>query len=235
MEVPVWKHALDIACVIAALPDIILVMTLIAIFIKLVSRGPVLFRQERIGFRCHRFVCLKFRTMQVGADTSVHEQHLKELMRRNTPMKKMDAGGDPRLIRGGAFLRALGLDELPQLINVLRGEMSLVGPRPCVAYEFESYLPAQRERFDTLPGLTGLWQVRGKNKTTFTEMIEWDICYARTKSWWLDLRIMAETFGTLASQISEVRSPSAARSEQQRNKQFATSRRVHLTARSTPH
>ena len=120
-------------------------------------------------------------------------------------MAKMDSMGDPRLIRFGAILRATGLDELPQLINVLRGEMSLVGPRPCLPYEFDLYEPWQHERFDTLPGLTGLWQVRGKNKTTFTEMIHMDIEYARMNSLFLDLQIMAATFGTLAAQVKGVR------------------------------
>jgi len=180
-------------------------MLFIAALIKLVSRGPVLIRQERIGLRCRRFGCLKFRTMHVGADTEVHREHLKHLLRSDAPMVKMDSAGDARLIRFGAILRATGLDELPQLINVLRGEMSLVGPRPCVPYEFELYEPWQRERFDTLPGLTGLWQVRGKNLTTFAEMIKLDIQYARTKSLWFDLQILAATFGTLASQLKAVR------------------------------
>jgi lipopolysaccharide/colanic/teichoic acid biosynthesis glycosyltransferase len=204
-RIPFWKRALDLACLFVALPAILLLMAALALFIKLVSRGPAFFRQERVGFRCRRFVCFKFRTMHVNADTSIHRQHLSELLQRNTPMVKMDAKGDPRLIPGGAWLRATGLDELPQVFNVLRGEMSLVGPRPCVPYEFERYLPAQRVRFDTLPGLTGLWQVRGKNKTTFTEMIELDIEYVRRKSLWLDLRIMAETFGALTKQVREVR------------------------------
>jgi exopolysaccharide production protein ExoY len=205
ISVPVWKRFLDVFCIILASPGILLLMFLVAVLIKLVSRGPVLIRQERIGLRCRRFGCFKFRTMHVGADTGVHQQHLKHLLRSNTPMVKMDAVGDPRLIPLAALLRATGLDELPQLINVLRGEMSLVGPRPCLPYEFELYEPWQRERFSTLPGLTGLWQVRGKNKTTFTEMIQLDIQYARTKSLPLDLRIMAETFGTLASQVRRVR------------------------------
>jgi lipopolysaccharide/colanic/teichoic acid biosynthesis glycosyltransferase len=204
-EIPRWKRVLDIVFFIAALPAVLLLMLIIATLIKLVSRGPVLLRQERIGFRCRRFTCLKFRTMHVGADTAVHQRHLTELLKNNRPMVKMDAAGDPRLIRFGALLRASGLDELPQLINVWRGEMSLVGPRPCLPYEFDQYEPWQRERFDTLPGLTGLWQVRGKNKTTFTEMICLDIDYARTKSIGLDLKIMAETFSTLAAQLRDSR------------------------------
>ena len=204
-SVPVWKRALDFLCIIFALPGALFFMFLIAMLIKLVSRGPVLIRQERIGLGCQPFGCFKFRTMHVGASTDAHQQHLKHLLRSDTPMMKMDSIGDPRLIRFGAVLRATGLDELPQLINVLRGEMSLVGPRPCLAYEFELYEPWQHERFDTLPGLTGLWQVRGKNKTTFSEMIQMDIEYARTSSVILDLQIMAATFATLASQVKGVR------------------------------
>jgi lipopolysaccharide/colanic/teichoic acid biosynthesis glycosyltransferase len=143
--------------------------------------------------------------MHVEADTGIHREHLKHLLHSDTPMVKMDSVGDPRLIRFGAILRATGLDELPQLINVVRGEMSLVGPRPCLPYEFELYEPWQHERFATLPGLTGLWQVRGKNRTTFAEMIKLDIQYARTKSLLLDLQILAATFGTLASQVKAVR------------------------------
>ena len=205
IAIPAWKRALDIVCIIVALPGVLLFAALIAVLIKAVSRGPVLLNQERVGLGCHRFGCWKFRTMHMGADKNVHQQHLANLLRDNTPMVKMDSSGDPRLIRFGAILRASGLDELPQLINVLRGEMSLVGPRPCLPYEFELYKPWQRERFNTLPGLTGLWQVRGKNKTTFTEMIALDIQYVRTKSLRLDAQILAATLGTLVSQLRAVR------------------------------
>jgi lipopolysaccharide/colanic/teichoic acid biosynthesis glycosyltransferase len=122
-------------------------------------------------------------------------------------MTKMDAVGDPRLIPCGALLRATGLDELPQLINVWRGEMSLVGPRPSLPYEVESYLPWQQARFETLPGLTGLWQVSGKNATTFTEMVELDIHYTRNKSLRLDLAILAGTFSVLIAQVRTKRAP----------------------------
>jgi lipopolysaccharide/colanic/teichoic acid biosynthesis glycosyltransferase len=202
---------LDIFCIILALPGLLLFVPFIVALIKLVSRGPVLIRQQRIGRGCQQFGCFKFRTMHAGADTGVHQQHLRKLLRHDTPMVKMDATGDPRLIRFGAMLRATGLDELPQFINVLCGEMSLVGPRPCLPYEFELYQPWQRERFNTLPGLTGLWQVRGKNETTFVEMIQLDIEYARTKSLVLDLQILAATFGTLVSQVKAVRRQSRPR------------------------
>jgi lipopolysaccharide/colanic/teichoic acid biosynthesis glycosyltransferase len=120
-------------------------------------------------------------------------------------MVKLDSHGDRRIIPCGSLLRSSGLDELPQLINVLRGEMSLVGPRPCVPYECEHLLPWQRERFDTLPGLTGLWQVSGKNQTTFLEMMELDISYARTKTPWLDLAIIFKTLPVVLGQIWEAR------------------------------
>jgi lipopolysaccharide/colanic/teichoic acid biosynthesis glycosyltransferase len=108
-------------------------------------------------------------------------------------MTKMDLEGDPRVIPCGCWLRASGLDELPQIINVLRGEMSLVGPRPCISYEYDRYLSWHKERNNTLPGLTGLWQVSGKNKMTFDEMMHLDIRYSRNKSLWLDLSIMFRT------------------------------------------
>ena len=116
-------------------------MLVMGILIKLVSPGPALFRQERIGYLGKRFTCFKFRTMRVNADTGIHQGHLNRLMDSNVPMKKLDAAGDPRLIPGGLFIRTLGLDELPQIFNILRGEMSLVGPRPCVPYEYENYSP----------------------------------------------------------------------------------------------
>ena len=109
------------------------------------------------------------------------------------------------LIPFGRLLRAAGLDELPQLINVLRGEMSLVGPRPCLPGEYDRYLPWQRERFRTLPGLTGLWQVSGKNRTTFNEMIDFDIQYVRMQSAWLDLKIMLKTIPVVMDEVKNIR------------------------------
>lgn len=204
-EVPAWKRFLDIACIVLALPVLLPVMFAIAALIKVVSSGPVLFLQERVGFRGRRFICFKFRTMKANADTEIHRKHLVDLMRSDVPMTKMDSKGDPRVIPFGRFLRATGLDELPQLLNVLGGQMSLVGPRPCLPYEYDNYLPMQKRRFDTLPGLTGLWQVSGKNKTTFSEMITLDIEYAGKKSPWLDLKIMFKTVPALAVQVREAR------------------------------
>ena len=200
-----WKRTLDILLILLALPFLIPLALLIALLIRIVSTGPVLFRQERVGYLGRRFMCFKFRTMFVDADTAMHQGHLHHLMNSNRPMMKMDSRGDPRIIPFGLFLRACGLDELPQLINVLRGEMSLVGPRPCLPYEYDKYLPWQKERFGTAPGLTGLWQVSGKNQTTFVEMIQLDIKYAKNKSLWWDLKIILMTIPALIIQMLETR------------------------------
>jgi lipopolysaccharide/colanic/teichoic acid biosynthesis glycosyltransferase len=145
----------------------------------------------------------KFRSMKVRAETSMHEWYFERLMRGEIPMTKLDTD-DPRIIPWGRVLRATGLDELPQLFNVLRGEMSLVGPRPCTPVEFANYQPSQQERVNALPGLTGYWQVKGKNKTTFQEMIEMDLFYIKNASLRLDLWIIAKTPIALLRQVYEL-------------------------------
>lgn len=202
-RVPAWKRILDIGCILLAAPAWVPLMAFLALFVKSVSPGPVFFRQERVGFRGRRFACLKFRTMKVNADSSIHREHLRQLISADHPMTKMDALGDSRLVWGGRFLRSSGLDELPQLFNVLKGEMSLVGPRPCTPFELEHYEEWQRKRFSVLPGLTGLWQVSGKNKTTFLQMIFLDLYYAQSMSPLLDCRIMLKTLGVLTAQVEE--------------------------------
>lgn len=203
-KIPLSKRVLDVLCLAVAFPAWMLIMAGVSAFIFLVSPGPVFFVQDRAGHRGRRFRCFKFRTMKLNASTQSHQEHLKQLMKSDAPMTKLDAKGDPRLIPFGAFLRASGLDELPQLLNVFLGQMSLVGPRPCTLFEYEQYEPWQRERFNALPGLTGLWQVSGKNRTTFREMVRLDIAYARSHSVPLDLGIIAKTFGVLSRQIREV-------------------------------
>jgi lipopolysaccharide/colanic/teichoic acid biosynthesis glycosyltransferase len=203
---PAWKRVLDCSLVVVATPLWLPLGALIAAWVKLVSPGPALFRQERIGHNGARFRCLKFRTMKVNSDTAVHREHLNHLMTSNRPMKKLDTTGDSRLIPGGLWLRTLGLDELPQLFNVLRGEMSLVGPRPSTAYEYEMFQPRHRRRCETLPGLTGLWQVNGKNRTTFERMMELDVAYVETKSLFLDVKILAMTLPAILLQVWDVRS-----------------------------
>jgi lipopolysaccharide/colanic/teichoic acid biosynthesis glycosyltransferase len=176
----------------------------IGLLIKIVSRGPIFFKQERVGFLGNRFVLLKFRTMKVNASTQSHQGHLETLMTSNAPMTKMDNLGDARLIPFGRILRSSGLDELPQFVNVIRGEMSLIGPRPCTVYEYSKYDEWHKERFRAIPGLTGLWQVSGKNKTTFKEMIELDILYASKMSLRTDLKILMKTFPVLMGQVWEI-------------------------------
>jgi lipopolysaccharide/colanic/teichoic acid biosynthesis glycosyltransferase len=198
---PAWKRSLNIFFCLLALPVLGCGVLLMTVLTRLVSPGPVFFRQERIGFRGRRFKIFKFRTMHVGADTSIHQKHFRQLVDSNTPMAKLDAQDDARLIPGGRMLRATGLDELPQLINVLCGDMSLVGPRPCLPTEFELYLPAHRERVNAVPGLTGLWQVSGKNRTTFEEMIRLDVHYVRNASLPLDLKIILLTPWALGVQV----------------------------------
>jgi lipopolysaccharide/colanic/teichoic acid biosynthesis glycosyltransferase len=199
-NVPQWKRVLDVTCIIFALPVILPLGLFLALLVKVVSRGPIFFYQDRIGFNGNKFQCRKFRTMRANAPTDVHAEHLKVLISSNQPMTKLDTT-DNRVIPFGRGLRSLGLDELPQLINVLKGEMSLVGPRPCLPYEFETYLPRHRGRCATLPGLTGLWQVSGKNRTTFEEMIDLDLDYCQRKSVWLDVKIITMTIPAILIQV----------------------------------
>ncbi len=202
-DVPRWKRTIDLSLVVLTLPAWLGVMILITLWIKLVSPGPTFYKQERVGYQGRRFMILKFRSMKVNVETRSHEQHFENLIKANSPMAKLDAVGDPRLIAGGRLLRALGLDELPQLLNVLRGEMSLVGPRPCTPKEFEHYDAWHRERVKAPPGLTGFWQVNGKNRTTFTEMIAMDVYYADHMSACLDLEILLKTGTAVGMQALE--------------------------------
>lgn len=204
-DVPRWKRVLDVAFVLVTLPLWLPVIILVMAWITIASRGPVFFRQERIGYRRRLFMIFKFRTMHVNAETQTHAEYFFRLMEEDCPMTKLDAAGDPRLIAGGRFLRASGLDELPQIFNVLRGEMSLVGPRPCLPHEFERYGEWQQERVNASPGLTGFWQVNGKNKTTFSEMIAMDIFYARNMNVGLDLKIILKTIPALIGQTLDGR------------------------------
>ena len=196
-----WKRPLDLLLVALTFPLWGPAMTIIALWIVLVSKGPLIYWQERIGFRGKPFTMFKFRSMKVSAETVSHEKHFAHLIKSDAPMTKLDAIGDSRLIPLGAFLRAAGLDELPQIFNVIRGEMSLVGPRPCIPYELQHYEADQLVRADVLPGLTGYWQVNGKNSTTFRQMIKMDLFYAKNASLLLDLEILARTGTVLANQL----------------------------------
>ena len=209
-KAPGWKSALDLACILLSLPIWLPLMILLMLVTRLSSPGPIFYRQERVGLGGRHFFIWKFRTMKVSAETQTHELYFQELMRVDRPMTKLDAHGDPRLAPFGRILRASGLDELPQIFNVLCGEMSLVGPRPCTPNEFDHYEPWQRQRVNCLPGLTGYWQVNGKNKTTFNEMIAMDLFYSKNMSILLDLKIMLKTCAVIAEQLFECR-PAARR------------------------
>ena len=195
---------MDVVFCIAALPFLAVATFCVAILMSVTSPGPIFFRQERVGFLGRRFRLYKFRTMHVGAETSTHQAHFVGLMTSNAPMQKLDAKGDSRLIPLGWLIRASGLDELPQIINILKGEMSVVGPRPCIPYEYEKYSNLQRTRFNSTPGLTGLWQVSGKNRTTFDQMIQLDIRYSNEKSLKLDSIILFKTLPTVLLQVKDM-------------------------------
>ncbi|MCB1133386.1 MAG: sugar transferase, partial [Verrucomicrobiae bacterium] len=201
--IPRWKRAFDLFFVILTLPVTLPLMGLVALWVKLVSRGPALFRQQRIGLNGRPFVIQKFRSMRPDAPRGVHQRHFRNLVRTNSPMVKLDLLCDNRLIPGGCLLRASGLDELPQIFNVLRGEMSLVGPRPCLPDELRYFTGPQRERFQALPGLTGIWQVEGKGLSTFTEMNAMDVCYVRRASVRVDLGLILRTPGALLKQMGD--------------------------------
>ncbi len=178
----------------------------IAAVIKLTSPGPVFFRQKRVGQHGASFVFLKFRSMHVNNDPSAHKEYVRKLIAAGSDGKPSTGSGDgvykmtndPRITRIGAFLRRTSLDEVPQFINVLRGEMSLVGPRPPIAYEVEAYdLWHRRRVLEAKPGITGLWQVHGRSRVTFDEMVRLDLHYAKTWSPWMDVKILFRTPGAM--------------------------------------
>lgn len=192
--IPLWKRGFDILCAVVGLILLLPLFIVVALWIKTVSPGPVFYKQTRVGFLGRPFKLWKFRTMKVGTDTSVHREYVSRLIRdEDQVMKKLD-DRDPNIIPMGRFLRLSGIDELPQLINVLLGHMSLVGPRPCLPYEFREYLHWHKRRFYALPGITGLWQVEGKDHVTFREMVRADILYEQHRSLWMDVRIILKTF-----------------------------------------
>lgn len=202
-DLPRWKRVLDVTGSLLALILSSPLFLILSAYIKLVSPGPVFFKQERVGYRGQKFCFVKFRTMDIDNNSRSHRMYLKELIASDKPMEKLDESKDPRIIFGGRVIRKACLDELPQLINVLKGEMSLVGPRPCLPYEAAEYLRWHTHRFDILPGLTGLWQVSGKNSLTFKNMIRLDISYSRNVSIGLDMKILLMTMPAIIGFIIE--------------------------------
>jgi lipopolysaccharide/colanic/teichoic acid biosynthesis glycosyltransferase len=191
---PAAKRGIDALGSAAILLVLSPLLALIAVAVVLDSGRPVLFRQVRLGRRLEEFAVLKFRTMRTDATSDAHRAYIARLAAGGAEeegLKKLTK--DPRVTRVGRVLRRLSLDELPQLFNVLRGEMSLVGPRPALDYELEHYKDRHFERFAVRPGMTGLWQVSGRNRLGFNEMLDLDVEYARTTGLALDLKILAKT------------------------------------------
>ena len=196
------KRGMDILGSLFLLLVLSPVFFVIAAAIKLTSRGPILFRQQRVGEHGTAFTFLKFRSMYVNNDASRHKEYVRKLIAGHATKQPTDGDGDgifkltddPRITPVGSFLRRTSLDELPQFLNVLKGDMSLVGPRPPVPYEVEAYATWHRRRLlEAKPGITGLWQVQGRSRVGFDEMVRLDLRYARNCSPWLDLKILVQT------------------------------------------
>jgi len=207
------KRLLDILIAGSALIILSPLMLVIAILVKLDSPGPAIFKQERVGLRrrtddqrkareVSTFTCYKFRTMYRNADSDLHRTFFRAFIRNDhtgmvavqgedTQVRKLTH--DPRVTRVGGFLRKSSLDELLQLWNVLKGDMSLVGPRPPIPYEVDMYEPWHRQRLETKPGLTGLWQVTARSSADFDQMVRLDIQYIERQSFWLDLKLLLKT------------------------------------------
>jgi len=195
------KRLMDIAGSLVALVIFSPFFLVIAAAIKLTSMGPVIFRQERLGQFGKSFTCLKFRSMYENNDLTIHKEFMKHVINGEYEGKADESGqpvykmtDDPRVTKVGRFLRRASLDELPQFINVLKGEMSLVGPRPPLAYECQQYdLWHRRRVLEVKPGITGLWQVNGRSRVRFDDMVRLDLRYVRTCSLWLDIQILLLT------------------------------------------
>jgi exopolysaccharide biosynthesis polyprenyl glycosylphosphotransferase len=193
----VARRVLDVTVAVLGLLLLAPVFAACALAIRWDSRGPVLFRQRRVGRDMRPFTILKFRTMRVDADPARHRDYVCSMIGPDAQNERhgnlFKLAVDDRVTPVGRFLRQWSLDELPQLWNVLRGEMSLVGPRPVIPYEVERYPDWYLRRFAVKPGLTGLWQVSGRNERTYEEMVRFDVEYAESQSLWRDLRILLMT------------------------------------------
>jgi lipopolysaccharide/colanic/teichoic acid biosynthesis glycosyltransferase len=188
------KRALDITVAVTFLVLLLPILLLIGLAICLESKGPALYRGERVGRFGRTFRVAKFRSMRAGCDSAPHMAYIRSLMRDGSgPSALYKVPDDARITRIGHFLRRTSLDELPQLWNVLRGEMSLVGPRPDVPYAVEEYDDGLHRRLLVKPGISGLWQVSGRSRLSLTDMYRLDIAYVAQASLWLDLVILART------------------------------------------
>ncbi len=194
-----YKRLMDILFTLLLLPFLLLAVAIIATLIRLDSPGPIFFRQKRIGQSGIEFGFLKFRSMRVNNDDAGHRVAIEQFMNGCAIDESTDSvipykiRNDPRITRVGRFIRKTSLDELPQFFNVLHGEMTLVGPRPPVPYEFEHYSSHDKLRLSGKPGLTGIWQVYGRSRVSFAEMVEMDINYLEQQSLRQDLKLILLT------------------------------------------
>jgi lipopolysaccharide/colanic/teichoic acid biosynthesis glycosyltransferase len=211
----VGKRCLDVIVGGVLLILLLPLILFIALLIKLDSPGPILFTQERVGAKrqwlgrqaiwiIRNFTMYKFRSMVQNADSSVHEAYIRDFVEGRAHPSAENGGkfkltNDPRVTRIGRLLRKFSLDELPQLLNVLKGEMSLVGPRPVPPYEVACYGSSHQRRLAALPGITGFWQVKGRCQVPFEEMIRMDVEYIQNASLWLDLKILCLTIPAVLS------------------------------------
>lgn len=188
-----FKRVIDVVCSLAGLLLLSPVLIIVSILIKLESDGPIIFSQDRIGYRGQKFKMYKFRSMVVNAEEL--KKKLAEQNEMSGPMFKMK--NDPRVTKVGKFIRKTSIDELPQLINILKGEMSLVGPRPSLPKEVKEFEPWMMERLEVKPGLTCYWQVSGRNDIDFEDWMKLDIKYVRERSFLLDIKLIFKTFFVL--------------------------------------
>jgi lipopolysaccharide/colanic/teichoic acid biosynthesis glycosyltransferase len=203
------KRVFDMTIALLALIVLGPLLLVIALLIRLDSPGPVIFRQVRIGYQGRPFTLYKFRTMYQGSSEALHRAAIVRYMRgeaiggtetAQVSHVRFKLNHDPRVTRIGRWLRRFSLDELPQFINVLCGDMTVVGPRPALPYEVELYTPYQWQRFQARPGITGIWQVYGRSRVPFTEMIEMDLTYIRCRSLLLDLKLIWLTIAVVLLQ-----------------------------------
>jgi lipopolysaccharide/colanic/teichoic acid biosynthesis glycosyltransferase len=193
------RRVMDLVGAVIILLVSLPVLLLVALWIRLDDGGPALYRQQRVGLNGQSFTLYKFRSMRTGGDDSAHRSLIAAELRGEDTARggSTKIEDDPRVTRPGRFLRRTSLDEFPQLFNVLRGDMSLVGPRPCLAWEAEMFPPEFADRFSVRPGLTGLWQVAGRSTVGTLDMLRLDVEYVRTRGLGLDMLILARTAAAL--------------------------------------
>jgi len=197
--VEVLRRCIDVAFAVALILLLSPILIAVALAVRIDSRGPAFFRQRRVGYREREFTLYKFRSMRVDADPRGHKEYVTALIKGED--ERPDGGRenlyklavDNRITPVGRWIRRWSLDELPQLFNVVKGDMTLVGPRPAIPYEVAEYPAWYRQRFSVKPGLTGYWQVSGRNERTYEEMVRLDIEYAKRRTLGLDLTILLKT------------------------------------------